>query len=51
MQTEEQVLTGKITASCQTEDEYELVYHKPTTLVDVSMHYCPGCAHSLVCIN
>jgi 2-oxoglutarate ferredoxin oxidoreductase subunit beta len=28
--------------------EYEVVYHRPTTLVDVSMHYCPGCAHSLV---
>jgi 2-oxoglutarate ferredoxin oxidoreductase subunit beta len=29
-------------------DEYELVYHRPKTMVDVSMHYCPGCAHSLV---
>jgi 2-oxoglutarate ferredoxin oxidoreductase subunit beta len=28
--------------------EYELVYHRPKTMVDVSMHYCPGCAHSLV---
>jgi 2-oxoglutarate/2-oxoacid ferredoxin oxidoreductase subunit beta len=33
--------------ACQ-EDEYEMVYHKPATMVDVSMHYCPGCAHSLV---
>ncbi len=30
------------------DDEYEIVYEKPKTLVDVSMHYCPGCAHSLV---
>jgi 2-oxoglutarate ferredoxin oxidoreductase subunit beta len=30
------------------EEEYEMVYHKPATMVDVSMHYCPGCAHSLV---
>lgn len=29
-------------------DEYEMVYHKPTEMVDVAMHYCPGCAHSLV---
>ncbi len=28
------------------DDEYEMVYHKPKTMVDVSMHYCPGCAHS-----
>ncbi len=30
------------------EEEYEMVYHKPATMVDVAMHYCPGCAHSLV---
>lgn len=30
------------------DDEYEVVYHRPATMVDVSMHYCPGCAHSLV---
>lgn len=29
-------------------DEYEIVYRKPETMVDVAMHYCPGCAHSLV---
>ena len=29
-------------------DEYEVVYHRPDTMVDVSMHYCPGCAHSLL---
>lgn len=30
------------------EDEYELIYKKPSTMVDVPMHYCPGCYHSLV---
>jgi 2-oxoglutarate/2-oxoacid ferredoxin oxidoreductase subunit beta len=30
------------------EDEFELVYQKPCTMVDVAMHYCPGCYHSLV---
>ena len=30
------------------EDEYSLVYEKPHTLLEVNMHYCPGCAHSLV---
>ncbi len=30
------------------DEEYEVVYQKPTTMVDVPMHYCPGCAHSLV---
>jgi 2-oxoglutarate ferredoxin oxidoreductase subunit beta len=30
------------------DEEYELVYKKPGTLLDVPMHYCPGCAHSLV---
>lgn len=34
--------------ACHEEDEYEMLYHKPSTMVDVSMHYCPGCAHSLV---
>jgi 2-oxoglutarate ferredoxin oxidoreductase subunit beta len=33
---------------CEAEDEYELVYHRPGPLLDVNMHYCPGCAHSLV---
>jgi len=51
MQTEEQLLPGTsldVPASSCREDEYEMVYHKPATMVDVSMHYCPGCAHSLV---
>lgn len=30
------------------EDNYQLIYQKPSTMVDVPMHYCPGCAHSLV---
>jgi 2-oxoglutarate/2-oxoacid ferredoxin oxidoreductase subunit beta len=30
------------------EDEYEVVYKKPESLFDVPMHYCPGCAHSVV---
>ena len=30
------------------DEDFELVYKKPGTLLDISMHYCPGCAHSLV---
>ena len=51
MSTDEQILTTTSSVATATEcspDEYEMVYHNPTTLVDVSMHYCPGCAHSLV---
>lgn len=33
---------------CKDEEIYEQVYHRPVTLVDAPMHYCPGCAHSLV---
>jgi len=33
--------------ACQ-DEQFEIVYHKPNTLLDKSMHYCPGCAHSLV---
>lgn len=44
MQAEEPVT---VTHTCNTE-MYEQVYHKPSTLVDTPMHYCPGCAHSLV---
>ena len=28
--------------------EYELVYRRPSTLIDVPMHYCPGCAHGVL---
>lgn len=51
MSTEEEVLTAAPPETHQPvckEDEYELVYHKPATLFDVNMHYCPGCAHSEV---
>lgn len=27
---------------------FELVYHRPDTLVDTPMHYCPGCGHGVV---
>jgi 2-oxoglutarate/2-oxoacid ferredoxin oxidoreductase subunit beta len=30
------------------EEEYELVYNEPSTMVDAPMHYCPGCYHGLV---
>ena len=29
-------------------DGQELVYERPKTLVDTTMHYCPGCSHSVV---
>ncbi len=52
MPTEELLLPETAaTAECGPEcivETYEEVYHKPTTLVDVNMHYCPGCAHSLI---
>jgi 2-oxoglutarate ferredoxin oxidoreductase subunit beta len=51
MQTEEHLLPEtalSVTTPACHEEEYEEVYHKPHTLVDVAMHYCPGCAHSLV---
>ena len=25
-----------------------LVYHKPTLMNEVPMHYCPGCSHGVV---
>jgi 2-oxoglutarate/2-oxoacid ferredoxin oxidoreductase subunit beta len=46
MQTEE--VLNEVAPAILTNDEYELVYEKPSTLRDVAMHYCPGCAHSLV---
>ncbi len=51
IQTEEHILpetAAELISPVCNEDEYEMVYHKPDTMVDVSMHYCPGCAHSLV---
>lgn len=50
MQTEE-IILPQTNVEPHTEcahDEYELVYHRPETMVDTAMHYCPGCAHSLV---
>lgn len=48
MEAEETIKTNEdiITAPECLEDEYELVYERPYTLVDTHMHYCPGCAHS-----
>ncbi len=51
MQTDDHVLPYtalEVKAPVCGEDEYEMVYHKPVTMVDAPMHYCPGCAHSLV---
>lgn len=42
MQTDEPV-----THAC-VPDDYDVAYHRPAALMDVNMHYCPGCAHSLV---
>ena len=33
---------------CIADEEYEVVYERPYGLIDRHMHYCPGCAHSLV---
>jgi 2-oxoglutarate ferredoxin oxidoreductase subunit beta len=33
---------------CLEEEEWELIYEKPYVLLDTPMHYCPGCAHSVV---
>jgi 2-oxoglutarate ferredoxin oxidoreductase subunit beta len=43
-QTEESVIEKPECA----EEDYELVYQRPKSLIDINMHYCPGCAHSLV---
>ncbi|MBN8688567.1 MAG: hypothetical protein J0M10_16225 [Chitinophagales bacterium] len=53
MSIDQHVLPGpepvlNLPACHKEEDEYEMVYHKPATMVDTAMHYCPGCAHSLV---
>jgi len=52
MQTEQDNLLSNTpagsAAACNSDEAYELVYHRPATMVDVPMHYCPGCAHSLV---
>ena len=40
--------TAATAPECVADDEYELIYERPYTLVDRHMHYCPGCAHSVV---
>lgn len=30
------------------DEEWEVVYERPYTLLDTPMHYCPGCAHSVM---
>lgn len=29
-------------------DGHEVVYERPKTLIDTTLHYCPGCSHSVV---
>jgi len=29
-------------------DQMDVVYHKPESLTDTPMHYCPGCGHGVV---
>jgi 2-oxoglutarate ferredoxin oxidoreductase subunit beta len=41
-------VTDKVVPPCQDVEVFEQVYHRPHTLVDSPLHYCPGCAHSLV---
>lgn len=49
MPIEENVLPGSMPETKPASmDAYEVVYQKPSTMVDVPMHYCPGCYHSLV---
>ena len=33
---------------CELLDELDLVWDRPSTLIDVRTHYCPGCGHSVV---
>ena len=41
-------LIGEAFPTAAPEEEYELVYTKPSTLTDAVMHYCPGCTHGIV---
>jgi hypothetical protein len=47
MPTEEngliELIADGVTVKEVVEEEYQLVYQKPCTMVDVAMHYCPGC--------
>lgn len=42
------MLTEIQPAVATTEEEYELVYSNPASMIDTAMHYCPGCYHGLV---
>ncbi|MBC8345830.1 MAG: 2-oxoglutarate oxidoreductase [Candidatus Marinimicrobia bacterium] len=33
---------------CEHLDKMDIVWDRPDTLIDVPMHYCPGCGHSVV---
>lgn len=51
MTNENQILSENgvpLAATPCMEDQYETVYRKPSGMIDVPMHYCPGCAHSTV---
>ena len=45
--TTDHLIAEESTVVCP-ERAFELVYQRPQTLVDTNMHYCPGCAHSLM---
>ncbi len=45
--TTDHLIAEESTVACP-ERAFELVYQRPQTLVDTNMHYCPGCAHSLM---
>jgi 2-oxoglutarate ferredoxin oxidoreductase subunit beta len=44
----EETKSEAIKQECLEDEEWELVYEKPHVLLDTPMHYCPGCAHSVV---
>lgn len=33
---------------CEFLDDLDIVADRPSRLLDVHMHYCPGCGHSVV---
>jgi 2-oxoglutarate ferredoxin oxidoreductase subunit beta len=46
--TKKEIKDAPAEQTCLDDEEYELVYDRPYTLIDRHMHYCPGCAHSLI---
>lgn len=42
------MLTEIQPAVAAAEEEYQLVYSKPASMIDTAMHYCSGCYHGLV---